>query len=226
MVLIPGYKKRFNLTLAEFKFVGYHIHHEGNNTQAAWSACPSIPNRSVAATRGMQMSRRPSVIAAIDYYRLQFMADIREKCRHKIVKVLSARAFYDTTHIINRDGSFNLPEVYDEDGFPRLVTLADFPLELRQCIEGIERKRSGPYSYVTVKLANRNAAIDRLNDFMQLFKKADADKTAVTDDTAKSLSEVFNSKPDTSKKLIGFDTLVAKKKKAASDWAELMGEDE
>lgn len=191
---MPGYKRKFKLSLVELKFVGFYIHYEGNATAASMAACPSL-SRNTASVRGCAMLRRPKVEEAIDFWRIEWMRDIRLKCRDKALNMLQAQAFYDVGQIITLDGSFVVREqrdLVDEDGIPRDGEITDIPPHLRQCIEGIEKKRSGPYIYTKIKLVDPFKALDRLNEYVGMFAKEATDQPSVSDDTAQALSDVFN----------------------------------
>lgn len=196
--LVPGYKQKFKLSLAELKFVGFYIYYEGNATQAAMAACPSL-SRNTASVRGSAMLRRAKIEEAINFWRVEWMRDIRIKCRDKALNMLKTQAFYDIGDLITKEGHFVISErrdLVDEDGIPRQGELTDIPKPLRQCIEGIERRHTGGYLYTKIKLVDPFKALDRLNEYLGMFAKEVTDQPTVSEDTARALSDVFNQVED------------------------------
>lgn len=203
--VVPDHKT-FDLSIPQLRFVANYIIHDGNVSKAS-RACHPEKTAVAASSFGTRMMQRENVVDAIDAYREHWFGDLRRECRDKVLKVLYSRAFYDPAKIIGQDGNFltkanpNFCEKTLEendgqetwDNQKRVNTeLGDLPRDLRNCVDGIERKSSKHGVFTTIKLAPRTESIRMLTEAMGLFDKEAGGQQDLTEDTQRQLRDVFN----------------------------------
>jgi hypothetical protein len=186
------------LAIAELRFVGNYILNGGHATNAAAAANNRL-TREAAAVYGSRLLKREKIQRVIRACRQQWFADIREECKEKAIKMLAVQAFFDPADIIDSSGNIK-PNTLETERDGEYITLQgvdlnNIPKELRLCIEGIERKSSGPFTFSSIKLVNRHNALKMLNEYLGLFDKDPGDdQPRMTEETENRLAKIFNEK--------------------------------
>ena len=111
------------------------------------------------AAMGKIVAGKRSVLKGVRVLVDYFLSERKNVLAKTILDVLEAQAFYDVADIINDDGELVRP-------------LAEMTREQRLAIKGVERKYFGKDADVettVVTLVDRQAALDKLAKFVQLF---------------------------------------------------------
>ena len=106
--------------------------------------------------------RRPVIRKAVQTLLSEVMGPINDTLAYRIIKTYQLRAFYDPGEIINEKGELAVP----------LQELG----ELSVCVDGIDTKNTAYGSTSTVKLADRDKALEMLAKYMKLVQQEAPDQ--------------------------------------------------
>lgn len=181
--IIPNYRQA-GANLAQARFAAEYLTN-GFDTGAAYRDAVSGKARNPSAM-GNTWLKQPAVLECVQSFTIQVLADKRARLEHEIINTLWAQAFYDPKDLM------------DIEGGPGFKSWDEIPVELRRCVEGIDTKFFGKDANrctTTIKLVNRNTALDRLSQYIALMRGVQIDNSATTGlspETELLLHSVFN----------------------------------
>jgi hypothetical protein len=157
--IVPWYKE-IALNVQELQFVAEYVSN-GRDAAAAYKFTHYVKTQhpaSIAAKANSYLAQ-PKIQAAIRRYVDDYLSTKKNELDEKITKVLMEQAFYDPADFI------------DTEGAPKFKSWDEVPVDKRCCVESIETKAYGKdadRTFTTLKLANRNAAIKQITEFLAL----------------------------------------------------------
>lgn len=182
--ILPNYRST-GANLAQARFAAEYLTN-GFDAGAAYRDAVSGKARNPSSA-GNTWLRQPAVVACVQDFTAQVLTEKRNRLEHEIINTLWAQAFYDPKDLM------------DIEGGPGFKSWDDIPVELRRCVEGIDTKLFGKEanrSVTTIKLVNRNTALDRLSQYIALMRGVAIDNSATTGlppETELLLHSVFKS---------------------------------
>jgi phage terminase small subunit len=168
------------MTKSQKNFVRYFIESDFKNATAAYLR--AFPNCSEESAR-RNASRLLTRADVLDYLSKVLDEIIkREKIplEKRIFDVWAKRAFYDPAEIVNAQGALILPlEELSRQG-------------LSVCIDGIESRISAQGETVKVRLADRNAALEMLQRYVQMVKPQVQKIEIISEETRAKLAALYD----------------------------------
>ncbi len=176
--------KKTGLSIKEISFTVEYLTNGYNGTQAYLS---TIAKKGTSPTTANvechRYLRKPSVQKAIKEIFDEWLGEKKLKLEKEIIDVLYKRAFYDISIFQTALGQWK--------------KLSDIPEEWHCCIDGTDVKYYGKdanIKVVTLKLANKDIALDKLDKFIGLTKESKDITMDISEETIHMLKDVFNSR--------------------------------
>jgi hypothetical protein len=147
-------KPKYILFLAEYASNGFN----GGKAYELIAKKKDV-SRGTAISTASEYLRKPNMLAGLAHIVRNQLKEKTATLERRIIDQLVIRAFYDPSELLDNKGSLK----YD--------SLEDVPVELRQCIDGIETRAYGKDANVSktiYKLANRDRAREELSKYIKL----------------------------------------------------------
>lgn len=178
--LLPFDVSDLNLSQREMKFVGEYCANGFNEVEAYKAAGFSDGKGQMTGDVRIRIGalvNKPEIKQAVQRFVESTMSPYRDKLEYQVLSTLKARAFYDPRSFFESDGTAK--------------SLDSIPVELRYAIDQIQEDFKGKNAdvrVVTLKLADRMAALKSLQELLKVSKKEEGNNR---DEARSKLAEIF-----------------------------------